>query len=106
MNRREHLMVCAAEEGIEVALSLAQRISKGLRFGLAEIQPEQDKTNAQRIVDKFYDLVGVMRMLDSEGYITLDEGALDRAADAKMAKVQKFIAYSRSCGTLDGERGE
>ncbi len=101
MNRNEHLLVCAAEEGIEVALTLAQRISKANRFGLGEVQAGQSKTNAQRIVDEFHDLVGVMKMLHDGGLIELDEHSLDRAVAAKVAKIEKNILYAIKCGTVD-----
>lgn len=94
MNRREHLLVILMEECNEVA----HRASKALRFGLEEIQPGDEKTNAQRISDELNDLVGVAVMLRNEG--TID--SVDPTAIAfKTAKVEKFLAYSKECGTLD-----
>ncbi len=94
MNRTEHLLSCLAEECAEVA----QRVSKALRFGLDEVQPGQDFTNAQRIGQEFHDLLAVVEMLE-------DEGALDRPTDThaierKKAKVLSFMEYAEQCGTL------
>ncbi|MBY3231932.1 hypothetical protein [Rhizobium laguerreae] len=96
MNRREHLLTILGEEGVEVA----QRCSKALRFGLDEVQPGQELTNAQRIRGEYIDLVAVYRML-------VEDGAIEPLSDAdlpdmemKRQKVEKFLAYSRDCGTL------
>lgn len=101
MNRKEHLLVCATEEGIEVALALAQRLSKGLRFGLDEVQEGQAKTNAQRIVAEYHDLTAVLIKLAEEGHIELKEEELDAAVEAKHAKLEKFMEYAEKCGTLE-----
>lgn len=91
MNRAEHLLVRAMEECDEVS----QRVSKALVFGLEEVQPGQGRTNRQRIVDEFHDLVAVLEMAG------LHPRSLDDAAiSAKKAKVEKYLAYSRECGTL------
>lgn len=45
MKRHEHLLSILAEECCEVG----QRVSKALRFGLDEVQPGQDLSNAERI---------------------------------------------------------
>lgn len=96
MNRTEHLLTILGEEGVEVS----QRCSKALRFGLAEIQPGQELTNAERIRGEYIDLLAVMRMLVEEGAIapvTDDDLPL---LEQKRQKVEKFLSYSRDCGTL------
>ena len=55
MVRREHLLTCLAEECTEVG----QRVTKALRFGLAEVQAGQTLTNRQRIAEEYRDLVAV-----------------------------------------------
>ena len=55
MNTIEHLLTCLAEECDEVG----QRVMKALRFGLDEIQPGQDFTNAERIVLELHDLASM-----------------------------------------------
>ncbi|QNG62671.1 hypothetical protein B1VFA_153 [Rhizobium phage B1VFA] len=96
MNRREHLLTILGEEGVEVS----QRCSKALRFGLDEIQPGQELTNAQRIRGEYLDMVAVMEMLIEESLIAPIDGHDLQAIRAKKAKVEKFLAYSRDCGTL------
>lgn len=89
MNRTEHLLTILSEECSEVA----QRVSKALRFTVKEIQPGQELTNWDRIQQEFNDLCAVARMLGFD-YPKGNEGRL------KVAKVEKFLAYSRDCGTL------
>lgn len=97
MNRQEHLLTVLGEEGVEVA----QRCSKALRFGLSEIQPGQELTNAERIRGEYIDLLAVMRMLVEEGAIepvTDDDIPL---MEQKRQKVEKFLLYSKEQGTLN-----
>lgn len=97
MNRKEHLLTIAAEEALEVA----HRISKAKRFGLAEVQPGQPLDNAQRIVDEWLDLQASMEMLMAEGLLPSPDAATSAQAKlAKCEKVERFLAYSRQCGTL------
>lgn len=97
MNRTEHLLSCLAEECAEVA----QRASKALRFGLAEIQPGQELTNAQRIGQEFHDLLAVMEMLEEAGALArpTDTHAIER----KKAKILAYMEYAEQCGALGKE---
>jgi len=103
MNRQEHLLTIGIEECCEVA----HRLSKALRFGMEEIQPVGDGlhpdggnpegfTNRERIRREVADLFSVLRMLD------LDEMPSEWL-DAKTAKIERFLAYSRTVGTLKAE---
>lgn len=94
MNRTEHLLSCLAEECTEVG----QRVSKALRFGLAEVQPGQPLSNAERIAGELVDLLAVVGMLENEGIIEVprDQVAINRKKD----KVRKFMAYAEQCGAL------
>ncbi len=93
MTRLEHLLIILAEECSEVA----QRASKALRFGLDEVQPRQGLSNEQRLWQELSDLVAVSEMLLAER----GQGGVDPAAvQAKKAKVERFLEYSRQCGTL------
>lgn len=95
MNRSEHLLSCLAEECAEVA----QRVSKALRFGLAEIQPGQPLTNAQRIEQELTDLIAVAAKLNDENI--LDMNGIDPSAiDEKWLKVEKFMVYAVEQGAL------
>ena len=97
MNRREHLLTCLGEECVEVA----QRCSKALRFGLDEIQPGQDQTNARRIYGEYIDLLAVMRMLVEDGAIAEKQSLeIEMMMEDKRVKVEKFLRYSAHMGTL------
>ncbi len=94
MTKQEHLLAIAEEECAE----LAQRLSKALRFGLLEVQPvatggDGVTDNLKRIRAEYTDLVALMEMLDILPPYTDEK-------DRKKAKVIKFLAYSRECGTL------
>ncbi len=94
MTRNEHLLTILAEECAEIA----QRVSKALRFSLAEIQPGQDLTNEERIEGEIHDLIAVAEMLNSEG-VMITWPAPETVA-AKKAKVEKFLKLSAANGTL------
>jgi NTP pyrophosphatase (non-canonical NTP hydrolase) len=96
MTRTEHLLTIVAEECAEVA----QRCSKALRFGLAEIQPGQPFTNAERIGMEYHDLVAAMILLArmDAGVIPDD---LTTRLEAKRQKIERFLEYSRECGRLE-----
>lgn len=98
MNRKEYLLTQASSEANEVA----HRISKAIHFGLGEVQPGQDETNAQRIVGEWMDLLAVFEMLAEEGLLVMPPEKECRAAmAAKKAKVEKFYRYAlEQCGTV------
>ncbi|CAK0767358.1 conserved hypothetical protein [Gammaproteobacteria bacterium] len=94
MTRNENLLTILGEECVETA----QRVSKAIRFTLEEIQPEQELTNAQRIVYEFNDILAVMEILQEEGVF---DKVIDREAiDKKKIKVAKYLAYSTQIGTV------
>jgi len=95
MDRKEMLLVIAAEECNEVA----QAISKTLRFGPDEVYPPIGRTNAQRICDEYNDLMAVIDMLVVEGVLDFT-GIGVRQAMEKKAKVEKYLKYSQELGTL------
>lgn len=98
MNRREHLLTILGEEGVEVA----QRASKCLRFGDLEIQPGQDKSNAERLMGEFMDLLALVEMAQEEGILPVLEMSERRQLKAaKKGKVEKYLEYSKSQGTLN-----
>lgn len=96
MTREEHLLSCLAEECCEIG----QRVSKALRFGLQEVQPGQTLTNAERIVAEYHDLLAVAFMLKEEGLLPFPSNPPLDLVDAKVAKVEKFMAYAREQGVL------
>ena len=102
MTRTDHLLWILAEECMEVA----QRISKAARFGLYEIQPGQLLSNEQRIVYEYHDLQAVLEMLVADGRLPsiLEKNYPDvwaRSVKAKKEKIEKFLKYSKECGTLE-----
>lgn len=92
MDRREYLLACLAEECDEVG----QRVMKALRFGIWEVQKGQPLNNGQRIADEYADLIAVYSICIREGI--LPSPNID--TDAKLAKIEKFMAISREQGTL------
>ncbi len=102
MTRTEHLLTILAEECSEVA----QRVSKALRFGIDEVQPGQELTNADRITYEMVDLVAVFDMLCEAGVLPfIHRPAFNENAGiaAKKAKVEKFLAFSAGRGLVDDE---
>lgn len=96
MTRTEHLLSILAEECNEVA----QRVSKAMRFGLSEIQPGQEKSNAERIKEEMVDLIAVWGMLCVSGCTEPIAPMDEPKIIAKQKKVEKFLEYSVECGTL------
>ncbi len=101
MTRREHLLIIAMEECHEVA----QRISKALRFGLTEVQPDQEMNNAERITQEFNDLNAIIEMIQFEDDTWFRQSIEARRfqIEAKKIKVEKFLKYSEYVGTLKNE---
>lgn len=95
MNRTEHLFTILGEECDEVG----QRASKVNRFGLSEVQPGQPLTNAERVVEEAKDVITLLTMLRKEGLIP-DFMPTREEHLAKVARVEKYLDYSRSIGTL------
>jgi NTP pyrophosphatase (non-canonical NTP hydrolase) len=93
MNTTEYLLSCLIEECAEVI----QRATKAQRFGLDEIQPEQSLTNEARLRIEVADAFATVLLLADEG-VNLEPP--DEMVRAKMAKVKKFMDYSREQGCL------
>lgn len=93
MNTTEYLLSCLIEECAEVI----QRATKAQRFGLQEVQPEQELTNEERLAAELADLTGVLEMLyEHKVQLIAEEGAIA----AKKKKILKFMDYSRDQGCL------
>jgi hypothetical protein len=95
MTRVEHLLSIVAEECAEIA----QRCSKALRFGLREVQPGQDLSNAQRIALEYKDLVSAMILLSREEPLIMPDIS-PATLEIKRQKIEEFLLYSETCGTL------
>lgn len=94
MNTTEYLLSCLIEECAEVI----QRATKAQRFGLREIQPEQEFTNEERLAAELDDLLGTLSLLAEQGVRLSSSSERIRA---KVLKVEKFMNYSRELGALD-----
>lgn len=109
MNTNEHLLTCTQEEAIEIAmetsqiaLRLAQVISKAKRFGLSDVNfliPD-GPDNRQRLVDELNDLLALITMLESNRIIPHDWLDFTKQ-QAKIEKVKKCMELSRRNGVLE-----
>lgn len=101
MTRGDHLLTIVAEECVETA----QRATKALRFGLEEVQPGQDMSNAKRLMQEFADLSMALMMLSEEntafGREYENAHQYTEWLDAKRSKVRHFLEYSAQQGRLD-----
>lgn len=100
MNRAEYLLATVGEEGSEVA----HRVSKALRFGLDEVQPEQHDTNGERIRSEVYDVISTYLIAaaenDSLPPLHLDPDIITSITATKRRKIEKFMTISREQGVL------
>lgn len=70
MNITEHLMVCGNEEAGEVAvaaLAVAKALSKALRFGQTDTNPERNMTAVEVLAAELNDLEAAVEMLLEAG---------------------------------------
>lgn len=95
MTEHECLLTILAEECAEVA----QRVSKALRFGMEEVQPGQPYSNRDRITAELYDLLAVAEMV----MVFDSESIYWKALEEKRRKVERYLEYSRECGTVSKE---
>lgn len=93
MTREEHILAGIAEEAVEIA----KVATKALRFGLNHV--DGGTTNHQKLVEEFADLVAMVTMFRT---FVSDDDALrfKLMIAAKDEKFNKFLEYSKHCGTL------
>ncbi len=89
MKKHEIYLTCLSEECAEVA----HRVSKALRFGLNEIEPEQNYSNAERIAKEINDLFVVVDLLESANLIPNLRTSESKAA--KITKLADSFRYSK-----------
>jgi len=97
MNRLEHLLTILTEECAEVQ----QAGTKTLRFGLEEgrdLSAMEYGNNVQRLRHEINDMLAMVEMLEGEG---LDLSPDKTLRKQKKDKVEKYLLYSKECGTLD-----
>lgn len=109
MNRLEHLLTILGEECSE----LHQELSRALRFGVYEQQLGNPLDNSQRIFREFNDLMAMVEMVNestvktsfADASVTLGDRGLmyidKELIEQKKGKVEKYLLYSKKCGTLD-----
>ena len=90
LTREDHLLLRLAEECNEVA----QRASKSILFTSEDIQEGKELNNKERLSIEIDDLLGILTMLDHEGFIREPDGT---AIIAKATKVEKYIEFSDKC---------
>jgi hypothetical protein len=108
MTRQEHLLIILGEECSE----LHQELCKALRFGVYE-QRDLPTDNSERIFKEFNDLMAMVEMVNGSAVLTSFEDASVTLGErglmyrdealirAKKEKVEKYLLYSKECGTLD-----
>ena len=99
MTEQQNDLLVFSEELGEVAielLTLANQISKAIRFGVDE-QRDLPTSNRERITSEWNDLLGSVENLRKRG-INLDTDVA--AVMAKMAKIEKYAGYSKELGQI------
>ena len=106
MDRKEHLLTILGEECSE----LHQDICKALRFGMNDKSPISVLDNTQLMFKEFNDILAMVDMINEyvtnepwNGVTYTEEGILYRDENmiqAKKAKVEKYLLYSKEKGTL------
>lgn len=89
------------------ALTVGSRASKAVRFGLLEVQPGQNipYSNDERLFAACANLIGIVEFAAKRYQINIDKDLQDRIL-AKGDKIEKFLAYSAQCGTLQNSRDD
>lgn len=91
MSETEHLLLKLMEECNEVA----QRASKAIQFTLSEMEPGSLRTNSERLVGEFIDLIAVWELLEADGAVVMPASdAFRQAIRDKQEKVKRYRAYS------------
>jgi len=100
MTLTQYHLIKLAEEAAEVA----QIALKAAHFGLSEVQPGMEETNAERIYGELNDLLAMVHRLGevSNQEFWFDIGTLDHEAmSRKLQKVAHYLAYSQSLGLVE-----
>ena len=98
MKVNENLLVTAMEECAEVQ----QAISKCLRFGLDNYNPDTKVKNKIDVVCEFWQLVAVIEKLQNDGVLpTFSLTAVKQIKEDKLKNVEKYQEMSVGFGTLD-----
>ncbi len=98
MREIENLCVVAMEECAE----LQQALSKSLRFGFDNYNPDTpEKTNKIDILNEYYQLMGVMEMLIGSGEVgRFTPEDIEAVKQKKRCKVSVYKELSKAIGTV------
>lgn len=77
---------------IEECSEVIQRATKMQRFGINEVQPGQELTNAERLSDEVGDLLETIRLAGSVKIV--HRLRLPAAQDRKAAKLEQFMQHN------------
>lgn len=104
MRRLEYLLLCLEEELLETA----HRVSKAIRFGLDEVQPGQDKTNGERIIEELEEVIEVYSMIkfqENAEYIPFPSNILILGnRQDKRDRLEKYMKFSQELGILQEDK--
>lgn len=97
LNKIEYLLTCLIEECSEVQ----KEACKAIRFGLTDFNPNIPgaKNNAENLVQEYVDLSAVFGMLTDEEVLPMTDFEL--MYDRKTAKMEKYMEYAKTRGTLN-----
>lgn len=84
----DEVLTILAEECAEVI----QRVCKAKRFGLDEVQPGQELTNAQRLAGEIGNLREMVMRLTDTGIVTIED--ILRGVQDKKSQLKKYMVYA------------
>lgn len=96
MNRLEHLLTILGEECAEVV----QMTSKSKRFGLHECMDKA--SNAERLQVEYNHIIALIDMINDEDML-VDLHRDQKLIRIKTQKVERYLLYSKKCGTLQDD---
>jgi len=97
MDLKEHLFQILSEECVETS----QVVSKILRFGVYDHAPGQEKSNEDRLIEEYHQIIAAMEMLQERKLIRfVSEDHKRMIIESKKIAVSKYLAYSKQHGTL------
>jgi len=95
MNRLEHLLTLVSEESHETSVCA----NAAIRMGLQTQLPGSNASNGEELVHEFADLIAVLQMLETEGFVDLGDAL--RIASAKRPRRERKLAVEPSSnGTI------
>lgn len=112
MKREQFLLNKLAEECVEVAQRAlkqvqygANQVQKGneVKDGIAPPNEEAGLTNAQRLLNEIVDFAILVDLLHDAKQLPEPPGDFEERKKAKIEKMNKYLAFSRSLGEINGD---